>query len=91
MSQTETRNLNAAEQDAKYASGTIIEINYQRISAENGRFQVLEPFPVQPNGDQYFQWRRLGKDGQPLKSNATKNLRGGRFSWLELNATIVTA
>lgn len=82
--------MTAVEQDAKYAPGTIIEITGQPIAAENGRFQLEDPFPVQPNGDQYFQWSRLGKNDQPLKGKSTANLRGKRFSWLEENAKIVS-
>jgi hypothetical protein len=54
----------AEQQNAKYAPGTVIVIEGQSTAVENGRFVVQQPFMVQPNGDQYFQWRRIGRNGK---------------------------
>jgi len=85
----ETNNTPAAEQNRKYAPGTRILVQGHATKAENGLFQVLEPFIDQPNGDNYFQWRRVAKNGAVITNNNTPNLRGGRFSWLEKHAQIV--
>jgi hypothetical protein len=81
--------MNAAEQDAKYAIGTIIEVEGQALKADNGRFVIDTHFPVQPDGNQYYQWRRIGKNGKPMQGWRSEAVRGYRFSWLEQNARIV--
>lgn len=81
--------MNQAEQKAKYAEGTVIEVSGYPIKAENGRFVIDSHFPDQSNGEAYFQWTRLGKSGAPLKGISTNNMRGRRFSWLEAHAKIV--
>jgi hypothetical protein len=83
-------NLTAAEQDAKYAIGTMIEVEGQPIKADNGRFVIETHFPVQPSGEQYYQWRRV-KNGKLVQGWRSEAVRGYRFSWLEKNARIVTA
>jgi hypothetical protein len=77
------------EQDAKYAIGTVIEVEGQEIKADNGRFVIDHHFPVQPNGDQHYHWRRIGKSGKPLSGWGTV-VRSGRFSTLERVARIVS-
>ena len=83
-----TTKLTTAEQDAKYAIGTIIEVEGQFLKADNGRFVIDEHFPTQPDGDQYYHWRRLGKSGKPLSGWGSSG-RSGRFSRLERIAKIV--
>ena len=57
----ETNNTPAAEQNRKYAPEPASLFRGHATKAENGLFQVLEPFIDQPNGDNYFQWRRVAK------------------------------
>lgn len=80
--------MNQAEQKAKYADGTVIDVSGQETKAENGRFVICEQFIDQPNGDAYFQYVRIDRHGSRLV-RSTRNHRGNRFSWLEKNAAIV--
>jgi hypothetical protein len=75
------------EQTAKYALGTIIEVEGHALKAENGRFKITLQIP-QPAGNAYFQWKRLGRNDKVL-GESTNNHRGRRFTWLERHAKIV--
>ena len=81
--------MNAQEQDKKYAIGTIIEVDGQPLKSDNGRFVIETHFPVQPNGVQMYQWRRI-KNGKVMQGWRSEAVRGYRFAWLEKNARIVT-
>ena len=74
---------------SKYSIGTKIEISGQETKAANGTFVIDTALPPQPNGDDYWLWRRIGKNGKPCMGNSTANLRGGYASWMDMNAKIV--
>jgi hypothetical protein len=78
------------EQNAKYAIGTVIEMSGSAVKADNGRFRISGHFNEQPNGTNYFQWKRINKKGEVLATVTSANLRGGRFTCLEKFAKIVS-
>ena len=62
--------------NGKFRQGTIIEVKGCEKKADAGRFVLNAPFLPQGEGRAYFQWTRLGANGERLKRQTTNNLRG---------------
>jgi hypothetical protein len=86
-----TANVDAAEDamgdEKKYGEGVVILVKDAPIARDNGVFVMTAPFPPQDDGDDYWQWARLGAKGQTLQGAG--NVRGRRASWLDKHATVL--
>jgi hypothetical protein len=73
-----------------YTKGARFEVTGAEIQADNGTFEIVCTFPTQPDGDDHFVWSRVMKNGEVSKSRSTNALRGGRASWLDRHARIIS-
>jgi len=67
----------------RFCEGTVIKVSGASVKADNGTFRLESPFPAQPSGGAYLQWKRMKRNGETCEANTARNLRGGRASKLE--------
>ncbi len=78
--------------NGKYTIGTRIQIEGRALKAANGTFEITCLFPNQnKGGDQYVQYRRVGKSGKVLKAETTNNHRGSWCQNLDQIASVVAS
>ena len=85
-----TTHYTLAQQNEMFPDGAVITISASTVKAANGTFVIDGRLMDQPDGDNYFFYKRLGVNGKPLKSTCTNNFRGDRFSDLVIYATVIS-
>jgi len=72
----------------KYTIGTLLKITEQEQKADNGTFEIIEHFPL-PDGNDYYTYKRIGKDCSLLDRRSWFTRRGNFMNRLDKIATII--